>query len=677
MTAFDAADLEGGLRAIDRSLSRWKAPAWDPSARLLAAHRAASAGHPEIIPRYLRTEPPRDWPLAPFADLLRARGYLHARDLEAAAASAQRAAGADGFPFREDAVRVRAAALEAAGRGTEALEALDAAGPTCVVDAAHAAERLGDREGARRRLAAAVLDGRAGDVAERAWEALEALEPDPSLRFSTAERTRLPAAARRWTEAGRQARALELLRGARPSGAGPATLSPDEALAEAEALLRAGRPSEVGGLAARAAAAGLAPTRHGAAYVEARLRLAAGSVAAHRARLEALARVPEWSSWKGQALLDLARIAEGRPDPAALRAYRRYRIAAGDRADPLALWREAWIAFELGDAKETEAAFARVLGGRDIPDGILEAASYWQARRLEARGRRAEARGTFERLADTSPFVFYGGLAARRLGRPPANPGAGKPPDAPAAEAGAGRRWLEAARGLRRVRLLDLAGSAYGAAIELAPEPVKRAVALEAAARALDDGATAEATARLRETFGELRRVGEHEIPLPLLRLLVPVPSGDKIAAAARRAGLEPRLVASVVAEESAFNPLAVSRAGARGLLQVMPVTGAEIARRVGLTGFTPDRLFDPEVNLRLGCVQLRSMIDRLGSVPAALAAYNAGATRAARWSLPSDAAEPERFVERIPIPETRIYVKRILGNLRRFEVAWSEGLEP
>jgi soluble lytic murein transglycosylase len=160
-----------------------------------------------------------------------------------------------------------------------------------------------------------------------------------------------------------------------------------------------------------------------------------------------------------------------------------------------------------------------------------------------------------------------------------------------------------------------------------------------------------------------------------LWRLLYPAPSADLLTQAASGAGLDPQVVAAVALQESAFNPLAVSSAGARGLLQVMPSVGAELARSLGLARFDPNDLFDPGTNLKLGCAHLSEYRRRFRSMPQALAAYNGGPTRVERWVLPDGKDDDERFVERIPIPETRLYVKRVLAGARMYAIAWPAGL--
>ena len=95
---------------------------------------------------------------------------------------------------------------------------------------------------------------------------------------------------------------------------------------------------------------------------------------------------------------------------------------------------------------------------------------------------------------------------------------------------------------------------------------------------------------------------------------------------------LEPSLVAGVIYTESSFNPNATSRVGARGLMQIMPGTGREIAEKLG-EPFEEANLYDPETSIRYGCFYLRQQLDRFDqNVAVTLAAYNAGPHRASLW---------------------------------------------
>ena len=124
--------------------------------------------------------------------------------------------------------------------------------------------------------------------------------------------------------------------------------------------------------------------------------------------------------------------------------------------------------------------------------------------------------------------------------------------------------------------------------------------------------------------------------------------------------GLEPSFVAGVIFTESKFREDAVSRAGAKGLMQIMPKTGAEIAEALGVP-FSEDDLFKPEVSIRFGCYYLRQQLDRFDQNAAvALAAYNAGPSRAEQW-LSEYGLDSRGRIAYVPFEETRNYVDRVL----------------
>jgi hypothetical protein len=137
--------------------------------------------------------------------------------------------------------------------------------------------------------------------------------------------------------------------------------------------------------------------------------------------------------------------------------------------------------------------------------------------------------------------------------------------------------------------------------------------------------------------FGGDCQASWHEIRLPDT-----VPYADLIEDAARVANLDPRLLAALVHAESNFDPVAVSRVGARGLCQLMPSAAADHKVR---------DVFDPADNLRGGATHLRLLLNRFESLPLALAAYNAGA------------ATVDRYGDVPPYRETRGFLRRILGE--------------
>jgi soluble lytic murein transglycosylase len=157
-------------------------------------------------------------------------------------------------------------------------------------------------------------------------------------------------------------------------------------------------------------------------------------------------------------------------------------------------------------------------------------------------------------------------------------------------------------------------------------------------------------------------------------RLLYPLPYERVLRSEALQAGLDPLLAAGVIRQESLFDPEARSVADARGLMQVVPSVGAELARQAALPEWDPVLLYQPDVNLDFGIDHLAAALGRVGWPERALAAYNAGLERVTRWqSIRGVAADPEVFVERIPFAETRDYVKKVLRNTAMYHALYSK----
>jgi len=134
------------------------------------------------------------------------------------------------------------------------------------------------------------------------------------------------------------------------------------------------------------------------------------------------------------------------------------------------------------------------------------------------------------------------------------------------------------------------------------------------------------------------------------------------IRQAADSHALDPELVEAVVEAESGGNPQAVSRAQAYGLMQLRIPTASEVADR----DITVNELFDPAINLDLGCRYLRRMLERYGDVRLALMAYNAGPSRVDRWrKLDPD---PAGILENHAFGQTRAYVRKVLAHTRKLK---------
>jgi soluble lytic murein transglycosylase len=137
------------------------------------------------------------------------------------------------------------------------------------------------------------------------------------------------------------------------------------------------------------------------------------------------------------------------------------------------------------------------------------------------------------------------------------------------------------------------------------------------------------------------------------------------LATAARANRLPASLLAAVAKQESRFSPGVYSGAGAVGLLQLMPETAAYLYG----APLAPGALEEPRLNAQLGGRYLKQLLTLWdGNPQLAIASYNAGPGAVAGWITPQMQQAPELWVEAIPYPETRLYVKKVLGNLWQFQ---------
>lgn len=296
-----------------------------------------------------------------------------------------------------------------------------------------------------------------------------------------------------------------------------------------------------------------------------------------------------------------------------------------------------------GDDPGALAAIAR------LPDKLRNDAryQYLEARLLERSGKGDAARRLYASAANNPSF--HGWLAADRLGQPyalcPLEPSADK----------ALRARLAADPGLQRA--LELI------ALERPSQAVRE---WNAATKPLDADARRVAVA-LAEAGGWYDRAvfGMNLVPEDLryysLRFPLHHDADLRRYSAAHR--LDPAWVAAQTRAESAFMPRARSSADARGLMQLLPGTGAETAASLGVPWRGGESLYEPATNLQLGTAYLRKMLDRFGGKPfLAIGAYNAGPAPVQRWVGQRGHLEPEFFIETIPYKETREYVSRVLA---------------
>ena len=155
-----------------------------------------------------------------------------------------------------------------------------------------------------------------------------------------------------------------------------------------------------------------------------------------------------------------------------------------------------------------------------------------------------------------------------------------------------------------------------------------------------------------------------------MLQVIYPLTYWDAIRRHSASHGLDPYLVAALIAQESTFDPDIKSVANAWGLMQLVPATGRRLAKSVGIRNFTTASLTNPEMNIRLGTLYFSRLVEQFGGTYYALASYNAGESRIVRWKAERPGLDEDEFIDDIPFPETQNYVKRILGYCRGLPAA-------
>jgi soluble lytic murein transglycosylase len=490
-------------------------------------------------------------------------------------------------------------------------------------------------------------------------------EPNTTLRKTRAD---LLMKARRYSDAADEYRDLAI-------HATPAE-RPAEELALADALHRSGRNREA--KAELTSLTGATPDQNAQRlYILGEVAWAMDENDAFYRTVDQLRTTAPTSSWFESALLSMANLHLVHHEyDQALDAYRelQQRFPNGAKAS-YAHWKTAWLTLRQGRNDEAKKLFEEQIAA--YPTGNeTSAALYWRARLAEEDNQPAMARAFYQKLSDRYRNYYYAELGRQRMKKlpPAAADPAGQFPlldHVPALEHGEKITLAEAPPDDLHYQKAKLLGN--GGLVDLAVREIDKAVSDD------DDKSWAPAeTAQLYIDTGHYDRAIEmmkHSVPsyfavdIPMLpreywEALFPRPYWPDLKRFSIANGLDPYLVASLIRQESEFNPVAVSRANAVGLMQLLPKTGKAVAHEVALKRYNPSELYTPAVNLELGTRYFKGMVNKFGgSFEQALAAYNAGSDRVEEWMGQGTYRDPAEFVESIPFTETREYVQAILRN--------------
>lgn len=391
------------------------------------------------------------------------------------------------------------------------------------------------------------------------------------------------------------------------------------------------------------------------------------------------------SSWLEAALLSVANLHLVHHEyDQALDAFRelQQRFPNGSRAS-YAHWKAAWLTLRQGRNDEAKKEFEEQIAV--YPTGNeTSAALYWRARLAEEDNQPVMARAYYEKLSERYRNYYYAELGRERLSHLPAatiEPGQFPlldrvPPldhseKVTITEPPADNLHLQKAELLGNGGLVDLAVRELQAAASADGGPW---VPAETAQLYTDTGHYDRAIEVMKHSVPSYFAVDIPTLPREYWEALFPRPYWNDLKKFSVGNGLDPYLVASLIRQESEFNPVAVSRANAVGLMQLLPKTGKLVARQEKLKRYYPSQLYTPTVNLQLGTRYFKGMVDQFGgSFEYALAAYNAGSDRVEEWLGQGKYRDPQEFVESIPFTETREYVQAILRNASVYKQLYGE----
>jgi len=450
---------------------------------------------------------------------------------------------------------------------------------------------------------------------------------------------------------------------------------PQLQLALAEALHRGGKNRDVKPVLALLAGIGGEVNAH-RLYLLGQIAFASNDNDTFYRSVDELRQTAPTSPWLEQALLSAANLHLVHHEyDQALDAYRetQQRFPTGPRASYVH-WKAAWLTLRQGRNDEAKKAFEEQISlypaGAETP-----AALYWRARLAEEDNQPLMARAFYQKLSDRYRNFYYAELARQRmkhlaaattdtatqyalLDRVPPLDNSSKVQDSepPADELHVQKAELLGNGGLVDFAVRELQAAAVADGASWGP--------VETAQLYNETGRYDQAIEVMKRSTPNYFALDIPDLPRKYWEALFPKAFWNDLKRSSAANGLDPYLVASLIRQESEFNPNAVSRANAVGLMQLLPKTGKLVAKEERLKRYNASQLYTPAVNMQLGTRYFKGMVDKFGgSFEYALAAYNAGSDRVDDWLAQGKYRDPQEFVESIPFTETREYVQAILRN--------------
>ena len=318
---------------------------------------------------------------------------------------------------------------------------------------------------------------------------------------------------------------------------------------------------------------------------------------------------------------------------------------------PRALWESAWSLYLSGDFAEAATTFALLSND----PAWREKALYWQGRALETSGRREAALAVYTEIQRENPAGFYTMNIEKKYDLQSTRvPALSKPFTIPLPDL----RGMERAQALIALGLHEEAGKELAALKRRNGSSFRSSVGYAGLYHAMDDYRSA------MGVFQQEYLVTDKGNSPSVWAALYPAGFHEIVSRHTANVGIDEGLTYALIRAESNFLPTARSPVGALGLMQLMPATAKATARSTG-DDLTSPQLTNPEVNIRIGTRHLKDLLISFnGNIVSAVAAYNAGSTPVRRWRKNFPTLQEDEFIENIPYPETREYVKKVLASM-------------
>ncbi|MBV9670800.1 MAG: transglycosylase SLT domain-containing protein, partial [Acidobacteriales bacterium] len=587
--------------------------------------------------------------------------------------------------LQRDAAIARADALIAGGEAATAVQVLlplrPLNRPDIELSLGKAYAAAGDRAQATNVFSHLYLDYPMSSLANEAVNQLKQLTPDPLATMTLqqrAARADLLYKGRRYSEAAEELRTILNT----PQVSGAANADRDLNVKLAGALYKSGRRSEALGLLDRVSEQPIDEAGAERLYIKAEEARNKDDGETNRKLVDQLFASNPQSIWTQEATLSAANMYLLRKDyNNAIKYY--LQCAQADEHGKYAgyaHWKGTWLSFHTGDRNAARQLFleqiAKWPSGQEIP-----ATLYWSGRLAQEEGRQADAKAFYGKLLERYHQYYYGFLAEPQMRglqevsaseipelasiqTPPSSPQLADPPEDDPRVAKA--RLLTNA-GLNDYALRELKAAQQEQDGDWVPGELARLY--------LGERRPDRALRALKAALPGYFTYDLDSVPRFYWETLFPRPWWSELRAYSGTEGLDPYLVASLIRQESEFNPSAVSNKNAYGLMQLLPSAAKSMAKDLKIRHWRESTLTDPAMNLRLGTHYFRKLVDKYnGQVEYALAAYNAGDNRVEDWRAAGTYRDIYEFVESIPFTETREYVEAIERNAMIYSQLYKNG---